>query len=171
MNSSNTIASRVIHGTKPAYPLKLKFLETTDLLGTFLQTRQQDWFIVLQRNWKEGFFFFFGQWGLNEEPSVWNLCLDGWFAVSFPPLCGWRSVCPSLFTLHLQAGVKEKLPKDTQVRELDAELKVHQYPSKGEEESRLGSRLHGQVQVLCRDVQRKTGRSRHEGHEGHELTD
>lgn len=38
----------------------------------------------------------------------WPLCLDGWFVVSFSPVCGLRTIYPALFTLHLQASVKEK---------------------------------------------------------------
>lgn len=70
--------------------------------------------------------------------------------------------------------MKEKhQPKDTQVRELAVELTVHQYTGNDEEESRLGSRLHGPVQVLRQDVQRTTGRSRpsEDRREGHELAD
>lgn len=102
----------------------------------------------------------------------WLVCRS--LAVSFPPLCGWRSVYPSVFTLHLQAGVKEKHePKDTQVCKLAVELKVHQCTGNDEEESRLRSRLHGPMQVLRRDVQRTTGRSRpsEDRRGGHELAD
>lgn len=95
---------------KPAYHLKLKFLETTVLLGLFLQNRQQNCLILLKEMGKKSLLAGDGQCGLDEEAGFWNqhFCLDGWFAVSFPPLCGRRSVCPSLFTLHLQAGVNEK---------------------------------------------------------------